>query len=112
MGLLVDVFRNADMFDCSNYGMSSEFDVLCLVNIEGPFGPDDLAVEAMLVKGNIDGTAKIVPCTLHDGVYLPNNTHMFGGNFASTCDERFHAAVRKITGGHYGAVPIHDRYEA
>jgi hypothetical protein len=37
---------------------------------------------------------------------------MFGGNFGYSSDSRFSEAVRELTGSpHYGAVPIHDRFD-
>lgn len=115
MGLLVDVFRASEHYDCTNKGISSKSHRICLVNVEGPFSPNEQAPAAMLVKGNGNGLVKIVPA-----VYVRTAEKwqkdprwcMMGGNYASTSDSRFHNAVEAITGHpSYGAVPIHDRVE-
>lgn len=105
MGLLVDVYRTKGR-DCTNGGISSGFDTLCLVNVPGPFDPSDSAPAAMLVKGYAAGTVRVVPADIGDC------RTTFGGNFAATSDSRFGEAVRNLIGGEfYGAVAIHDRFE-
>lgn len=116
MGLMVDVFRASEHYDCTNKGISSKAHYLCLVNVEGPFNPDQSRPAAMLVKGNGPGLVKIVPAMPDGnriGHWIPRPEWcMMGGNYASTSDGRFHEAVRRIIGAQsYGAVPIHDRIE-
>jgi hypothetical protein len=116
MGLLVDVFKNGST-DCTRGGISSQVSELLLVNVQGPIGNQAQHYQkAMLVPGNGPGLVKIVPAFKthpEDTEWRPDPRHcMMGGNYASTSDSRFHAAVRWITGHEsYGAVPIHDRIE-
>jgi len=114
MGLNVSVYR-FPLGDCTLDGISSKAKDLCLVNVDGPVSPSPGQPAAMLVKGNMAGHVKIVPALLDDKMrYSPDPRWcMMGGNYAATSDSRFHAAVRRITGGEsYGAVPIHDRIES
>ena len=114
MGLLVEVFRASEHYDCTNKGISSRADRICLVNVEGPFTPNAQTPAAMLVKGNGPGVVKIVPAVRSEiGEYNADPRWcMMGGNYGSTSDSRFHRAVEAITGHpSYGAVPIHDRIE-
>lgn len=114
MGLIVDVLKFKDMPDCTNKGISSRADRLCLVNVDGPFFPNAGTPSAFLVKGNMPGLVKIVPAVFcPDGTYVATEEWcMMGGNYATTSDSRFHRAVESITGHpSYGAVPIHDRIE-
>lgn len=110
MGLIVNVYRVAGRdTDCTNGGVSSKFDTLTLVNVDGPFEPKPDRPAAILQKGRL-GSINIVPAT-DEGEPLPG-WFMFGGNLAATSDSRFHEAVRKMTGGtHTGGVNIHDRQE-
>ena len=107
MGLLVDVYRRAGGGDCTNGGISSRYDSLCVVNVDGPFEPSERACAVMLCKGAY-GSKNIKPAKLVDGVWVvdTDKAYMAGGNFADACDSRFSAAV-----GFYGAVSIHDRTE-
>lgn len=107
MGINVRVFRDAAGGDCSMGGISSRFASLCIVNVPGPFEPNDTHPAAKLVANHY-GTAKVVP--LDDaGNERPGG--MFGGNFVSSSDSRWGAAVRAIIGVRMTAVPVHDRYE-
>ncbi len=115
MGLIVSVYRSTDMPDCTNNGISAHATQLCLVNVPGPYSPNQQAPEALLVKGNGPGLVKIVPNVFSvetGGHAVDPRWCMMGGNYAATSDSRFHRAVEKITGvPSYGAVPIHDRIE-
>lgn len=107
MGLIISVYRPADMGDCTLNGVSSQFDGLTLVNVDGPFDPTPDRPAAWLVRGNLPYTVKIV-------VEDPATTTrwpMMGGNYGGTSDSRFNEAVQHITGFSMGPVPIHDRYE-
>jgi hypothetical protein len=108
MGLLVEVYRS-DSRDCSNGGISSFASSLCLVNADGPFSPSADCPAAEIVPGPVEGQAIIRRVGGNTpGMIGP----MFGGAFAYSCDSRFSAAVRKVTGHKaYGAVAIHDRFE-
>jgi hypothetical protein len=119
MGLIGYVYRDAVLGDCSLNGISSKADRVLIVNVDGPFTPyhGDLPA-VMLVAGNVPGTVKIVPAVLVGDEYVSEPEHtkrwaMFGGNYLSTSDSRFHRAIEKITGHRdSGCVPIHDRYES
>lgn len=109
MGLIISVYRSADMPDCTNDGVSSRFNALTLVNAPGPFEPTEDRPAAWLVKHpTVPGVVFIVckdPAQHRGG--------MFGGNFGYTSDSRFSEAMRKMTGFEqfHGAAKIHDRYE-
>lgn len=112
MGLLVSVYRTGKE-DCTNHGISSRVDFLCVVNVPGAFSPARDAPAAWLTRGNLPGTVKIVPAG-HDGQEYgeASGWWMMGGNYAASSDSRFAEAVKKITGHRfYGAVAIHDRCE-
>jgi hypothetical protein len=117
MGLNVDVFRNSSHYDCTNGGMTSRFNRVCLVNVDGPFEPTLDIPAAVLVKGNLPNTAKVVPeeALNNNGdwtIFGAPKIYMFGGNFVATRDSRFNRAVEEITGYRfYGAIPVHDRVE-
>jgi len=113
MGLHVSVYR-FPLGECTLGGISSKATDLCLVNVDGPFSPDEKCPAAMLVPGNGRGLVKIVPAVLDANKRYSQDPRwvMMGGNYAATSDSRFHRAVEKITGSaSYGAVPIHDRIE-
>jgi hypothetical protein len=104
MGLTVNVYKNG--YDCTLNGISSKCNELCLINVDGPFNPDDDKPAALLVPGNLPNTVKIIPANVNqDKTWV-----MDGGNFAYSSDARFNNAVEKIA-GYRGAVSIHDRIE-
>jgi len=108
MGLLVEVFRWS-LGDCTNGGVSSKHNKLCLINVDGPFEPSDDAPAARIIcHPTVKEHCYIVPETLLRG----GPAFMAGGNFAYTSDSRFHEAVYRLTGtkGSF-AVSIHDRVE-
>ena len=108
MGLIVQVFRWS-LSDCTNGGVSSKHNQLCLTNVEGPFEPTDDAPAAVLMQHpSILQHCYIVPQELIDS----GKAFMAGGNFAHTSDSRFWMAINKMTGtrGSF-AVSIHDRTE-
>jgi hypothetical protein len=106
MGLIVSVYRDADLRgDCSNGGFSSRFTKLTLVNVEGPFDPTDDAPAALLVKREHGNVVVVDP--RQNGRWT-----MFGGNFVSCSDSRFHRAVEALSGYDFGfPVAVHDRVE-
>ena len=110
MGMLVWVYRTPLGGDCTANGISKDAKCLCLVNVEGPFTPDDETPAALLVKRDAVGNVVIVECT-PDG-RKREGWSMFGGNFAYTSDSRFSEAVQKLSGYKFSfPVSIHDRYE-
>lgn len=107
MGMIVHVFRGS-LGDCTAGGVSSKVNELTVVNVDGPFEPTDERPAAVLKDGHLPGTCRLVPVA----VDLPKKWLMFGGNYASTSDSRWHRAVDKICGSRQsGAVSIHDRVE-
>jgi hypothetical protein len=106
MGLHVDIYKSKTLGDCTNGGITAKVQELCLVNVSGPFEPNKKIPGALLVEGNLPGTAKIVPLKeTRKGKWF-----MFGGNFAYSSDARFNDAVEKLQGTR-GPVAIHDRTE-
>jgi len=109
MGMIVHVYRDS-FGDCTNGGVSSKSNGLCIVNVEGPFDPCDNYPAAKLVDDAPCGRPypKIVPLELLEN----NQWAMYGGNMASTSDSRWRIAVEKSGGGPAGVLPIFDRVEA
>lgn len=108
MGLLVEVYKWS-LGDCTNGGVSSKHNKLCIINMEGPFEPRDDAPAALLIQHpSVKEHCYIVPKELIDS----SRVFMSGGNFAYSSDTRFWQAVNKLTGtkGSF-AVSIHDRTE-
>jgi len=108
MGLLVEVYKWS-LGDCTNGGVSSKHNKLCITNMEGPFEPRDDSPAAMLIQHpSVKEHCYIVPKELIDS----GRIFMSGGNFAYSSDTRFWQAVNKLTGtkGSF-AVSIHDRTE-
>lgn len=105
MGLIINVYRDSEKYDCTLGGISARYDRLCLINVPGPFEPNEEIGAALLVEGAIEGVARIIPADCDKWV-------MFGGNYGAISDSRFSEAVEKIVGHRfYGAVAIHDRTE-
>lgn len=108
MGLIVSVYRDAgSKTDCSMNGVTNRFSRLCVVNVDGPFEPDDDCPAVRLEPGYYPGTVMIRP------LEVQGKHSMFGGNFVAASDSRFCRAIEKITESNfYGAVPVHDRVES
>lgn len=108
-GLIAEIYKGR--YQAANGGLSERCDQVVIV---GPgiaeifeANPDRPAVR--LVKGHTPGTARIIPVDQPAGMCGP----MSGGSFVASCDSRFREAVEAIVGGpFYGAVPLHDRFEA
>lgn len=96
MGLLVSVYRG--VYTSKNNAFDGKSQIV-VVNIAGPFEPNDKAPAAMVHK-NAFGDPIIVPVAEDGG---PMGYVAMGGSYAGTSDGRFREAV-----GIYGAVPIHD----
>lgn len=119
MGLHVSVLR-ANGRDCTNGGISARASELCLVNVAGPFAPSPEIPAAVLVEHCPHDSdigrrlVRIVPAVQVDGEWQADKRWMmFGGNYAGCSDSRFREAVEEALGTFfYGAVAIHDRYEA
>jgi hypothetical protein len=116
MGILVSVYRSADIgYNCTLNGVSSQFNRLCVVNVDGPFEPT-ADCPAVLLESHHPGCVRLVPAAETEqfkGVYLKLKGHASaGGNFGSTSDSRFAAKCEELAQVQfYGAVAIHDRYE-
>lgn len=111
MGLIVSVYRSAHG-DSSNQGLCHHADDLCVVNVPGPFEPNDRTPPVLLERGPLGNPIVVGAYRDADGRYLPTvapgqHGPMFGGSYAATSDSRWSRAV-----GFYGAVPIHDRWES
>lgn len=104
MGMLVHVLRNS-LGDCTANGVSSKVKSLCVVNVDGPFDPDETHPAVELVEGP-NNTARLVP------VADKEKWVMFGGNYATTSDSRFGKNTFEMFGYPIDAVKIFDRIEA
>lgn len=116
MGLNIEVYRNAGRGgDCTMNGISSRFTSLCVVNVDGPFEPNEGRPAVILDVREIS-TQKIlrlVPAEKVGDSYQPVKSWiMMGGNYGATSDSRFSDKCEELTGHmFYGAVAIHDRIE-
>jgi hypothetical protein len=111
MGMLVSVYRT-DM-DCTNDGISSKAKNLCVVNVSGPFTPNDTTPAAILEKSK-HGVVRLVPAVLNEQTLQWEPTGywvMNGGNFAATSDSRFREAIEALGASPCSAIPIFDRIE-
>ena len=115
--LPVTVYRNPK-YDCTNDGISSRYDELLVACPEGfkEVDSDNLPDNfAMLVSRHVFGDTTIptiYPASVNDEgkvVRRDGKWWMMGGNYGATCDSRF---TDMLDGYFYGAVAIHDRYEA
>ena len=103
-GLLVSVYVDKWIGDCSVNGMSSKHDKLLLIDenggdLDGPSkGTEDNTVK--LVKRDLWGKEylHVEPVVKPKGMVGP----MFGGNFVYTSDSRFPSKY---------PIPVHDRFE-
>ena len=117
LGLIAFVLSPTGSGGSTNGGISKDAPQLILVNVPGPSDPDEDTAPAMLVKGDIPGSVKIVGATKVGGLWLPDDKPglhgpMFGGNFAYTPEPQFGEAIEGLLGHKfYGAVAIHDRWE-
>ena len=114
MGLLVFVYRAAHGSDCTNGGVSSRAQSLCVVNVAGPFEPDEATPAVILECDTRYGSKypKLVPAirVAHNWFTDPSWLSS-GGNYAGTSDSRWADTLRKLTGTSGVLAPIHDRHE-
>lgn len=114
MGLLISVYRNAELHDCTNGGISSKSTKLCVVNCPGPFspGPD---MPAVLIERGPYSTLRLKPAVQDEtGAWQPApGMFMMGGNYGGTSDSRFGERLNDYVHGYrfVGVLPIHDRQE-
>jgi len=104
MGLIASIY-DSPLGNCSNDGVSANYKRVCIVNVEGPFEPNDDAPAVRLIKSR-NGNLVCEP------VGLEQKWTMFGGAFIYSSDSRFSAAVQKLSGYDHGfPVALHDRVE-
>jgi hypothetical protein len=132
MGLRAGIFKRGGT-SFSNGGVSESHDELTLVNVAGPFEERPSAPAALLVRGNMPGTVKVViaeECPVEEGTvilggdvgslvgYRPAKPReaagpMMGGCYVAASDSRFGEACEELGGERFpGAVPLHDRFES
>lgn len=107
MGLIASILkRNGE--DCSNGGLSSRANGVCIVNVDGPFEPSADYPAVKLVKRPRVGNVVCEPLAEHErGEWL-----MAGGCYVTTSDSRFSEAVQRMSGYQFGfPVALHDRIE-
>ena len=106
MGLIAKIFKS-NYVDCSNGGLSSRSEGVCLTNVDGPFEPSDQYPAAKLVVRPRVGNLVCIPEEIGADKWT-----MFGGCFVYSSDSRFSEAVRHMTGYGFGfPVAMHDRVE-
>lgn len=100
-GLTLSIYRDADGYDATNGGQSSQVQNITVCDFSGPFEPSESAPEFKLIRRNIGGREY---CHLEPAQPCPQGMigYMFGGNFAYTSDSRFPFDY---------PLPIHDRAE-
>src|SRR5512135_566668 len=103
MGLLLNVYKAAGP-DCTKGGVSSKANVLCVVNVPGPFEPKD-DLPAVLLESEVEGCLRLVPAEKFNGKYVKKlGAAMAGGNYGATSDSRFGKACEELLGHKfYGA---------
>ena len=103
-GLLVHVFAARYRADCSNNGITKQYDQLVLFGADGPFEPRD-GMPPLLLKNKGPNYLYAVPCN-NAGEELERRGEvgpMFGGNFVYTSDSRLPSKA---------PIPVHDRWES
>ena len=110
-GYIVSIYKNPAYAGCANGGISETNDRAMWVGEGAPeiFDAPELP-RVLLVQGNVAGQAIVRPCD-DNGISLGRG--MMGGAYVSTSDGRWCDALEAITGNRaYGAVALHDRFEA
>ena len=118
-GLSVSVYRNAEIGDCTNGGVTATAKSLFLFDIpDGNWSVEDMAARpnAILLvkrdKAHYRGYVYAVPAMVLDGTIVEKPVPeghvgwMNGGNLVGTCDSRFAESITTL-----GAIPVHDRSE-
>ena len=122
MALNIYVYRDAELGDCTNNGVSKFANKLCVTNASGPVDLDRDTDHYPLVRIAFGRAGN--PILVPDGPG-PDKTgnRCFGGNYASSSDSRFGEAIRKLAVDNgmspaearalaMGSIlPIHDRFE-
>jgi predicted PolB exonuclease-like 3'-5' exonuclease len=113
--LHISVYRNAEIGDCTNGGISSKVNKLILVskkveferleNFCNLYNYDINTCVTVEDRGLYKGYLNLIPVTLVDS----GQWTMFGGNFGYTSDSRFKNFITNYQKD--GPVAIHDRVE-
>lgn len=108
--LPVNVYRNSRHGDCTNNGISKQFDTLLLYCPDGhiTFDSDKETPLNFCALRERAGTVHIVPAMITESGKVAARPfwYMNGGNIANTSDSRLHDMC-----GHYYPLNIHDRRE-
>lgn len=121
MGLLANVLRQGRISgglaprsmiydDCTMNGWSSHYDMVTVLNADGPFEDCRLYPGVFIRRHRSMNRLHVVSAK---DEYAGRCT-MMGGNFLTCSDSRFDEACRKLLDGYdqfVGAIPIHDRVE-
>jgi len=115
--LHVSVYRNAEIGDCTNGGISSQYNKLILIaehvkleRVEQFCNKYnyDINTCVQVYTRNLQGRNYVVVTPIHLHENNSKQWTMFGGNYIGTSDSRF----KNITKNHEGyPVAIHDRVE-
>lgn len=107
-GMRLSVYRNVELGDCTNGGISSRYKTVTLV---GPGVPEIFEVREDAPAVVID--QRIGYFFLRPEAEVPEGHcgWMAGGNLVGTSDSRFTDLLKRLTGARIGVLPIHDRSE-
>jgi len=97
MGILVNIYRSEHRSELNKFHGKK---ALCVINLDGPFTPDEDHPAARLVNRGQDFV--VVPVGDPGKDRTP---YMDGGSYAATSDSRW----TSVAG--YSAIPVHDRSE-
>tara|TARA_Y100001970_G_scaffold253106_1_gene327531 strand:- start:369 stop:749 length:381 start_codon:yes stop_codon:yes gene_type:complete len=122
MGIIANIYRISNYPDCSNDGISNNFEEVCVVNCNGPFDFNEDRPPVILEKGQslIKGeeNVKAYPVDIEHyketkEIRRRKEWHMFGGTYIGCSDGRFGRKISEILGRNVYTeiVPLHDRTE-
>ena len=109
MGILASIYEDKEIGNCSAGGISSKASTVCVVNIDGPFEPNEKhpGVEIIAHPAGLDYGPIAVPVDKPEGCVGP----MAGGAYIGTSDSRFSAKMKSLGAGYADIVRLHDRFE-
>ena len=121
-GLLLSIYRNAELGDCTNGGITATAKRLVVTGVRHGWTRDEGTVEPLPADSRVFSPTDDAPeVTLvirdngyHHWLHLEpvagtpegHTTYMMGGNYAGTSDARWSELV-----GDHGPVAVHDRTE-
>jgi hypothetical protein len=123
MGIIANIYRISNYPDCSNDGISNNFEEVCVVNCNGPFDFNEDRPPVILEKGQslIKGEENVKAYPVDIEHYnetqeirrCEKGSYMFGGTYIGCSDSRFCKKVSEILGRRvYGQlIALHDRTE-